>query len=308
MNIKTSRPVGLREVLVRAHGLGRAMHPALTMSAVKHQIRILSSAIKNRAILQQWFGTTNNPLRTRAIKRFPLIEGAIYWPYMNHTWPVSKRLAVIDQHYRMLDGVATILADATFSDVELVRCDESYPGLRLVLEKAPWFLREGEIVLSIFLEDERVYSVAFTLGLEAGIPVVYVGALQGRNLDNAMEIYRNITHAMHGMRPRDFLLAALKFLCAGLGLKTIWGVCSAHQQHNGSYFGSAHKEKLVADYDEVWTEHGGIANAHGFFEFPATVHYKEMSDIPSRKRANYKRRYAMLEKLESDIDTACKSR
>ncbi len=305
MRSSNLRYVGVFEVLSRVCALGRQMHPGFSLGAIKLNLQMLGSAVSHRDTIGQWFGTLDNPLLTRAVACYPLIEGAMYWPYINHEWSVEKRLEVIDQHYRLLDGEASIIADATFADLELVRMDTEFPGLHLVLEKAPWFLREGEIVLSIFVNEHRVYSAAFTLGVEDGRRVAYVGALQGRNIENIMEIYRSMTHALHGMRPRDFLLATLKLLLSSMSVETIWGVCTDNQQHWGKYFAGAHDQKLVADYNEAWVEHEGIAIGNGFFELQPKVQFKDMADIPSRKRANYRRRYAMLEKLGADIGAAC---
>ena len=52
-------------------------------------------------------------------------------------------------------------------------------------------------------------------------------ALQGRNLPNAMEIYRAITHALHGMRPKDFLLHAHRLLCNAVGARKLLAVLAA---------------------------------------------------------------------------------
>lgn len=299
------RHVGVLEILSRVYELGRKMHPGVNPGSVKLNLQMLASALSHRKVIGQWYGTLDNPMRTRAVERYPLIEGAMYWPYINHEWSVERRLQALDQHYRVLGGPASIIAAATFSDIELVRMDAEFPGLHLILEKAPWFLREGEIVLSIFVNEHRVYSAAFTLGVDDVRRVAYVGALQGRNIENVMEIYRSMTHALHGMRPRDFLLAALKYLLSYIGVSAIWGVCTENQQHRGKYFAGAHNEKLVADYDEVWVEHGGTALGNGFFELQPSVQFKDMADIPTRKRANYKRRYAMLEKMAMDIGAKC---
>lgn len=300
-----SSPFNIFLLLARVSVLGRKMYPGMRPGSIKLNLKMLASAVVHRQAIGKWYGTNDNPLRMRAVGRYPLVEGAMYWPYINHEWSVEKRLKVIDQHYRMLSGAAEILADATFADIELLRMDTDFPGLRLVLEKAPWFLREGEIVLSAFVNEHRVYSAAFTLGVEAGRTVAYVGALQGRNIDNVMEIYRSMTHALHGLRPRDFLLCSLKMLLTNVGVDTIWGVCTENQQHRGKYFGGAHDEKLVADYNEVWKEHGGIGLGNGFFELQPKVIFKDMEDIPTRKRATYRRRYAMLEKLSSELSTVC---
>jgi len=297
--------IGVIETLSRVHRLGRAMHPALTLNSLKHQVILLGRALLYLPDIRKWYEISDNPLLTLALKRFPLMHGMIYWPYINHAWPMERRLAAIDQHFRMLGGTAAIIAHATFKDVELARLEEEYAGLRLVLDKAVWFQREGEIVLNIFVNDQRFYSIAFTLGVNADQPLVFVGALQGSNSEAAQGVYRDITHALHGMRPRDFLLVALRLLCSELGIHRIWAVSSNNRQHNSPYFGGGHKEKVLVAYDEVWLEHGGTALENGFFEIPAMVRYRDMSEIPTRKRATYRRRYQMLDKLALDIKSCC---
>lgn len=291
--------------LLQVHRLGRAMHPALNLNSAKHQLILLWQALLFFRAIRQWFENSDNPLLARALQRFPLMSGAIYWPYINHTWPMQRRLAAIAQHYRMLDGPAQIIARATFEEIELARLEEEYPGLRLVLDKAVWFLREGEIVLNLFVHEQRIYSAAFTLAQDAGQPLLLVGALQGSNSEAARETYRKLTHALHGMRPRDLLMTALKLLSAELGIGRIWAISSEHRQHNSPYFGNSHKEKVLVAYNEVWQEHGGTALANGFFEIAAVVRHRNMGDIPARKRAAYRRRYRMLEQLALNIKNSC---
>lgn len=297
--------LGAIKTMSRVHRLGRAMHPTLTLNSLKHQVILLGRALLQLPEIQKWFEISDNPLLSLASNRFPLMHGAIYWPYINHTWPMERRLATIDQHFRMLGGPAEIIADATFEEVELARLDEEYPGLRVVLDKTEWFLREGEIVLNLFVNEQRFYSIAFTLGIDAGQPLILVGALQGSNSETAQGVYRDITHALHGMRPRDFLMVALKLLCGELGIHRIWAVSSDYRQHNSPYFGDSHKEKVLVAYNEVWLEHGGTELDNGFFEIPAIVSYRDMSEIPTRKRAAYRCRYQMLDKLALDFKSSC---
>lgn len=295
---------GSLATLGRVYRLGREMHPGLTKNSIKHQIILMLRTLYFLPKIRDWYDIPDNPLLSLALERFPLVSGAMYWPYINHTWPMQKRLATIDQHYRMLGGCASIIANATFEEIELARLDE-YAGLRLVLDKAIWFLREGEIVLNIFIDDQRFYSIAFTLGMDAGQPLLFVGALQGSNSETAPEVYRDLTHSLHGMRPRDFLMVALKLLCNELGINRIWAVSSDNRQHNSPYFGSSHKDKVLVAYNEVWVEHGGTLLENGFYEIPAAVKRKDMSEIATRKRASYRRRYDMLNKLALDIKNSC---
>lgn len=293
------------KTLIRVHHLGRAMHPNLDLNSLKHQVILLARAIALLPNIKKWYEISDNPLLTQALKRFPLMSGAMYWPYINHTWSMERKLAVIDQHFRLLDGPAAIIAHATFEELEMARLDEEYAGLRLVLDKTKWFLREGEIVFNLFVNDQRFYSIAFTLGIDNGQPLIYVGALQGSNSDTAQDVYRNITHALHGMRPRDFLMVALKLFCGELGVNRIWAISSDMRQHNSPYFGTSHKEKVLVAYNEVWLEHGGHPLDNGFYQIPTEVKHKDMSEIPSRKRAAYRRRFLMLDKLAQDIKNSC---
>jgi uncharacterized protein VirK/YbjX len=297
--------IGVIETLIRVYRLGREMHPKQTLGNIKHRVILAVRSIVFLPDFQRWYGISDNPLLTRALKRFPLMSGACYWPYINHTWSMRRKLAAIDQHFRMLDGSARIVAHATFEEIELAQLAEEYVGLRLVLDKAVWFLREGEIVLNLFVNDQRFYSIAFTLGVEDGLPVALVGALQGSNVDAAQGVYRDMTHALHGMRPRDLLMVAFKMLCEEIGIHRIWGIASDNRQHNSPYFGGSHKEKVLVAYNEVWLEHGGTELDNGFFEIPTTVRRKDMSEIPTRKRAVYRRRYEMLDRLALGIKSSC---
>jgi len=298
---------GVIEIFRQVYRLGSAMHPDLTLSGIKHRIILLLRTAVFFPTIRKWYSISDNPLLTQALLRFPLISGAMYWPYINHTWTMERRLAAIDQHFRMLSGPASVIAHATFKEIELASLEDEYAGLRLVLDKAAWFLREGEIVLNLFINDQRFYSIAFTLGVDKGQPLILVGALQGSNSEAAQGVYRDITHALHGMRPRDLLVVSLKMLCMELGIHRIWAVSSDNRQHNSPYFGDTHKEKVLVAYNEVWLEHGGRALDNGFYELPAIIRYKDMSDIPTRKRATYRRRYLMLERLQQDIKSSCTS-
>jgi uncharacterized protein VirK/YbjX len=218
---------------------------------------------------------------------------------------LERRLRTIDKHYRLLDGNAAILDCVNSGEVTVVSMEDYYPGLRLVLDKPPWFRKEGEIALNLFADNARLYTIAFTMGEEEGRRVLYIGALQGVKTDGIMEVYRQLTHALHGIRPKDFLVISLRLLSGALNVFTLYAISNDRRHHKNDYFGSSHQGKLVTDYDETWLAHGGIVRADGFFEIPAELKYRTSAEIPSRKRAGYRRRYDMLTRLGAQIETAC---
>ena len=69
----------------------------------------------------------------------------------------------------MLGGDLAFLRFPVDGSLEVANLEFVAPGLRIVLDKASWFLREGELAINLFVEGERLYTLAFTLGqAEAG--------------------------------------------------------------------------------------------------------------------------------------------
>lgn len=297
--------MGTQGVWRRIIQLGSMMFPSGVRS-FRHWISLIATVLIHFPRVRAWYEEADaNPWLSLARERLPLMDGAIYLHYMNCRWPMARRLAAIDQHYRMLNGTTAILAEAITDRVELASLHEEYPGLRLMLDRAPWLLFEGEAVLSLFVGEVRYYSLAFTLGVDADEPLIYVGALQGAKAETARETYRAMTHALHGMRPRDLLLTSLQLLAAQCGVRRIWAIGNDARQCCSTYYGKLRMEKIHADLDQVWSEHGGECRGDGFFEIPAELRRKPLSGIPSSKRGIYRRRYSMLDRVAMELQAAC---
>lgn len=295
------------EVLTRIYKLSNLIYPDLTLKHLYRRSLVLLLGLKNIREIQKWYEINDNTNLRLAIERYPLMHGAIYWPYINKYWQIERKLSVIDAHYRLLNDKPAFLSQAVFQDVNLAVLEEYFSGLYLQLDKPSWFIREGEVVLNLFHQDTRLYSIAFTLGIENGEHVVYVGALQGSNTDTALDIYRQLTKSLHGMRPRDFMITMLKILCNAMYIKKLWAISDEARQHNSDYFNGSHREKVVVNYDEVWMEQGGVKLDNGFYEILSEIKFREEHEIPSRKRATYRRRYMMLSDLEQKIRSVCAS-
>lgn len=293
------------DVLRQYRNLLQQDFPEPNLKARYKRQSLLLRGLCRIGLLERWHRTAGNPRLTEVLERHPHIRGAIYWPYLHNDWTPEQRFEVIDGHYRLLDGPAAILLAATRGEVRLASLRDSGPELRLVLDKPKWFMREGEVVLNLFQGEARLYSVAFALGLKDGERLAYVGAIQGSNLDQAAEIYRQLTRELHGLRPRDLTILALRMLCGAMGIERLMAVSHKARHHESAFFGNLPEGKIQANYDEIWSEQGGRLMENGFFELPARIGHRDLSEIPSRKRATYRRRYEMLDGLGSQIRAAC---
>ncbi len=241
----------------------------------------------------------------RALRERPGVLGLAVWPYIHAGWNFEQKLGAFEAHFRSIASIAPRLDLSTHETLVVASLEDIRPGLRLVLDRAAWFSREGELVLNIFLHDKRLFSLAFSVGLDAGQSVVRVGALQGVRDENILDLYRDLTKEMHGLRPRDLLLDALRMMCSVIGITKILAIADRNRQHRNVYFGQAKSQKLEGDYDAVWTEQGGVCRDSGFFEFSSKIEFRDMEDIPSKKRSMYRRRYEFLAALADQISTNC---
>lgn len=291
------------DVLVRLYKFGRDMHPNRSASDLLKRTLILSIGATRAGDLRVWWqGIAHNPKAATALQHFPKMQRAIYRTYINRHWAMRHRLKVIDGHYRLIEDSRAIVAEATKGAVEIASLEARHPGLKLALTKMDWFHREGEVVLILFLQDREMMSIAFTLGQQEQEVVAYVGGIQGYKSADSLQTYRDLTHALHGMRPRDLTITTLKILLREIGVSRICAVAN-DARHNFEYL--ARRKVPSLDYDEIWLEHGGRRLENGFYDIPLEVKHKAPSEIPTRKRALYRRRYQMLETIELEIQQNC---
>jgi uncharacterized protein VirK/YbjX len=229
----------------------------------------------------------------------PETIGTMLWPYQCAAWDAETRFSRISAHLeclRHIPGLTLALDD------KLVLADLSSisRGVSLIIDRAPWLAREGNLALSLFKDDFRAFSVAFSLMSEPE-PALFIGGLQGRRSDNILALYRDLTKDFEGMRPRDFLLEALRMFAVKIGVRHIYAVADEQKISRHQYF--AGKDTAGLNYNEVWLDRGGTRVADTHFELPLTGSRRPLEDVPAKKRSMYRRRYEMLETIDAALPT-----
>lgn len=242
-----------------------------------------------------WLGNRANPALRAELDARPYLMTCVVHPYLHAAWPPPQRLRVIAAHYALLRGPCALLRSATPTLIA-----DAGEGLRIEIDRPGKFEHEGEATIHLRRAGADLYALAFTLGEIDGQRVAYVGALQGLRSPDALEIYRQLTHQWHGLRPRDLLLAAFRRVGLKLGVTRILAIDDVHRVSSNAFYASS--GQVLSSYDEVWRESGGLATTDGFFELAPVLPQREADAVPARKRALYRRRYAMLEDLTRQID------
>jgi hypothetical protein len=155
------------------------------------------------------------------------------------------------------------------------------------------------LVLNLWDEIERIFSIAFCLSSRG---VAYVGGIQGRCDPHALDRYRQFTK-LAGMRPREFLIEVLKLVCVEIDIYEIRAVTDRNHytRHRPS---SRCASQIKLPYNLIWGERGGVYHPSGFYIISTKPSRRERDSIPSRKRAHYHRRYAMLDAIQKRISSA----
>lgn len=243
-----------------------------------------------------WFGNPEHQALRQALAQRPSLAMCVVHPYLNTGWSAERRLSVVAEHYALLHGRLGFLRFAPPSAVALANLGE---GIQIRLDKPGKFEHEGELTVNLFGGELRLYSLVFTLAQVDSRLTAYAGALQGSCIPDALDIYRTLTHRMHGLRPRDLLVTAFRLLCLHLGVERILAVSDRCRVAANAYFKSS--ALVFSSYDDAWLENGGRLNPEGFFEMSVQPGQRTADHIPSRKRAQYRRRYAMLDTLSRQL-------
>jgi uncharacterized protein VirK/YbjX len=235
----------------------------------------------------------------------PEILGFVTAPYFCADWTPAERIEHYIEHIGCLETFGPCFGFATDESVELMQLDLIGPAYHVVLDKPIWFHREGVLVLNLFRDNVRMFSLAFALSKRPAELTALIGAIQGRNLDGILEEYRVLTKAACGLRPRDLLIELFRTLCRQIGVLQIHAISDACRAHRSPFFGPV--QELSLNYDEVWTDRGGIPLNRAFFTIPVERQVREVMNIPSNKRAMYRKRYALLDELEARMSAGLRN-
>ena len=221
----------------------------------------------------------------------------------------KERIALICEHYRYL---SEIMKPEAFMQV---CCHNSRPRYRLwegdfegqpiwaeLLMKAGQ-RKEGCLSVAIKYEGKDFYQMIFWINKDRnGNEAMYIGAMQGPNTEKSRDVIKRMTKWAHGYRTKNLILYMTQDVARALGLKKIYAVS------NYGYYANNHvraDRKLKTNFGDFWLEAGGKETEDKrFYELPLVEPRKTMEEVPTRKRAVYRRRFAFLDEVDAEIEQA----
>jgi uncharacterized protein VirK/YbjX len=291
ISARSSRRIAGQGILV---SLGWAWRTSRQLNLnVKLRVKFVLAAVTQLSLARELeTADRTSPLGSILLER-PETVGALIWPYQCSAWSAKERFARISGHF---DAIAQFAGLNLAPDDKLVLEDLSSisPGVTLLIDRPPWLAREGHLTLSLFKGDFRAFTLSFSL-FNAPELELFIGGIQGRQDGDILALYRDLTKDFHGIRPRDFMLEALRLFGASIGARHIYAVADAYKISRHEFFGKAGAHGLF--YDEMWDERGGVRVAETHYELPLAGTRRGLEEIPSKKRSMYRRRYEMLDQI-----------
>jgi uncharacterized protein len=288
-----ARLQAMLDIAVPGHGIGARLN----------RWRFKRDAKRHAASFATLLNAPADTTMGRLVDDRPEILTFIRAPYLCAGWPVEERLT------RFAAQIA-LLADHPPLDfrvaqsIELMSLPEIGDAIHVVIDKPMWFHREGTLAINLFDANTRLFTLVFALEPTASGKRALIGGIQGRNFDDALDRYRDLTKSAHGIRPRDLIIELFRLVCAQLGVTEILAIADKGRQNRHPYFGKDVMRDLPLDYDAIWQDRGGTSFDEWFFTLPLHGDRRADADIPAKKRSMYRQRYAMLDGIEARIGAA----
>lgn len=283
--------------------LRSAVPPHLAgFKSVRELAKIRLRAVLHPRQTPRWLHLLNaHPAFSEYVRNCPRFLYKVYRPYISHALEADERLEAIRAHYDFMfrRGLRETLARASVGPVVLAEAaGKSGVPYQIQLRTVNMFDREGELVLQLTQDDKALYTVAFTVAPRDGRLAVSIGCIQGGKTEDAREAIRTATRELHGIRPKQLMATLVRQLGHEYGCERMVLVSN----RNRVIYKAIRNGRVLADYDQLWTELGAQLRPDGDWELAcAPVAAPDLDGIPSKKRSEARKRHELVSRLANDV-------
>ncbi|WP_176701240.1 VirK/YbjX family protein [Gilliamella sp. wkB108] len=228
-------------------------------------------------------------------------------PYLSSCLTQNERFAALAYHYDFLSQQPDSMSRAFYDpDTPFVLANmtvKNEANIQIAIQARNKFAREGEISLYFYDNDGiDLATLTFTITQYQQKPTLFIAGLQGTGHDDAKTRVQKATKECYGLFPKRVALEAALTIARYFKLSQIVAVGNkTHIYNNWRY--TSRQERILSDYDDFWLTVDGKQDSKGLFILPNEIHRKSIEEIASKKRSEYRNRYALLDKLSFEIET-----
>ena len=275
---------------------------------LRETIKLSARALLHREAAEGWFQLLNSsPLFSDLVADHPRMVYKLFRPYFSNSMGYNARLTLLSEHYHFIlrQGLGPLTALASKDKVVLARVTGKN-GLpyHIQLAAVEPMEREGELVLQLVHGDEVIYNCAFSFHQGERGMVLGVGCMQGPRGDHGLQVIKDATRELHGLRPKNMMIKLLGQIGVVLGCVELRLVGNA----NRTVCRSVRQGKVHADYDALWQELDATLRADGDYRLPClALAEPDLATIASRKRSEARKRHETLVALADGITASLRA-
>jgi hypothetical protein len=247
----------------------------------------------------------SNPLLDEILKAQPNLPCKLHRPYLAANMSKIESLFALRDHYALSKQrmpMKMLLGHLNKSYVLAKASGKSGETVSLELASIDHLNKEGEVTLLLRNANGIMLAeITFALVHYQQRPTLFIGGIQGANQQVPHAEIQQATKECHGLFPKRLALEGICTLARHLGIQQIVAVGNATHIYQNWRYHSKKKDQLHADYDQFWTSMGGKMLESGYFLLPEQIARKPIDDVVSKKRAEYRRRYQLLDQLEQGM-------
>lgn len=240
------------------------------------------------------------------LKKQPSLPCKLHRPYLSINFKRKQIVCALNEHYKLLFQQLEPTVISSIFDIHaylLATIHGKNESFMIYIDSLDNLNKEGELSLYITTAENVILAkCAFTLLMVDGKQTLFIGVLQGpAKRDNSLEIIRHATKECYGLFPKRLLIEAICCFAAHVDCEQILAVSNETHIYRSIRYWHKKKNQMVADYNSFWESLSGVRKENNDFHLPSIIERKSLDDIPSKKRAEYRRRYQLLDELENSI-------
>jgi uncharacterized protein VirK/YbjX len=234
------------------------------------------------------------------------LPGKAHRQYLTRDLNARQRSQAIISHYQYIDTLANNrLAAAMVSATELPLLTlhgKDDAAFTLSMSSAGKAEREGETTL--WLRDanrQLLASATFSVVRHQEQWQVVIGGLQGPRRHVSHDVIKQATRACYGLFPKRLLLEFIWLLAAQSPIQAVYGVSDNGHVFRALRYRLSKGRHFHASYDEFWQSIEGVPDSIYRWRLPLRLERKSIDSIASKKRAEYRRRFQLMDDMAVQV-------
>ena len=244
----------------------------------------------------------HHPCYKTLLLKQPRLPCRLHRPYLSSKWKRSKGVQAISYHYQTIYSLLGLSNFETHLHEGLVITRLSGKGNEnYILRFISTFALDREGESSIILEspdNKMLCKLTFTLYEVNNQRHLLIGGLQGLKHIDANALTQAATKDLYGVFPKKIVYEALVAIARVINVDTIKSVSNKTHVYQALRYNDK-KQYLHANYNSSWEMLGGILDQEGYFDLPSFSGRKDITEIPSKKRSEYRKRYELLDDIKN---------